>query len=244
MTFMSRLMTGAGLLALSTGFAAAAPATVRNDLNLRSGPGPDYDVIAAMPAGSTVNVMGCEASWCRVAFGDTVGFASRGYLGLGGPVAAAPGYDEDSYASGGYSPGYTSGGYSGTPAYGQSYGYYEGERSFGNQRRFGEQTTIERRSGERGAARAQGLNDNANARSSERASEVQGVNPMLNAKDEPPAGASGNARAEARGSASQRRGAANVSEGANARATTGAGGGDDHGPNFIGGGKSKVDNHP
>ena len=49
MTLIGRLMTGAGVLALSTGFAAAAPAIVQNDLNLRAGPGTDYEVVAAMP---------------------------------------------------------------------------------------------------------------------------------------------------------------------------------------------------
>lgn len=189
MTLTSRLMIGAGLLALSTGFAAAAPATVQNDLNLRSGPGPDYDVIAAMPAGSTVNVMGCQASWCRVAFGGTVGFASRGYLGLGGPVAAAPAYGES------YAPAY---------GYADSYAY---ERRFGDdgavrgERRVGEDTTMrrERSSRERRAAPARGLNDNANARSNGNA--TTGAAPSSGTSD------------------------------------------NDHGPNFIGPGKSKVDNH-
>ena len=52
---------------------------------------------------------------------------------------------------------------------------------------------------------------------------------MLNSKDEPAAGASSNARAQA---------------GGNARATTGAGSSEeDRGPNFIGPGKKNVDNH-
>ena len=279
MTLMTKLMTGAGVLALSTGFAAAAPAVVANDLNLRAGPGTEYPVVAAMPSGATVDVLGCQASWCRVAHNGTVGWASRAYIGAGGGVAAAPAYRgySESTASGrydedSYSPGYTYGHY-GTPAYGQSYGTYEGERSFGNERRFGEEgavrgerrvgedTTIrserrvgeqatirsERRSGEQDAVRAQGLNDDANVRSERSAPEIQGANPMLNAKSSPPAGASSNARAEVRGSASERRGAANVSAGANARATTGAASGsgsdEDHGPNFIGPGKNKVDNH-
>jgi uncharacterized protein YraI len=302
MRLMGKLTTGAGVLALSTGFAAAAPAVVGNDLNLRAGPGTEYPVVAAMPAGAAVNVMGCEASWCRVAYNGTVGWASRAYIGGGGGVAAAPayrgysegyasggyapayGHDEDSYAYGSYSPGYTYG-YYGGPAYGQSYSYPEGARSFGGERRFGEeggirgerrfseegalrgerrvgeettmrgqrrvgeQTTIrsERRSGERGAVRAQGLNDDANVRSGQSAPEIQGANPMLNSKGSPAAGASSNPRAEMRGSASERRGAANVSGGANARATTGAaagaGSGDaDNGPNFLG--PKAKDNHP
>jgi uncharacterized protein YraI len=294
MRLMGKLMTGAGVLALSSGVAAAAPAVVQNDLNLRAGPGIEYPVVAAMPGGATVDVMGCEAGWCRVAYRGTMGWASRAYMGLGGGVAVAPVYGEsyasggfaprygyeDSYAYGGVSPGYTYG-YSGDAALRGSTSYSEG-RTFGNERRVseqsavrgerrvgeemtirgerrsnerahargerrvGEETTIrsERGSGARGAARAQGLNDNANVRRSERASEIQGANPMLNAKDQPAAGASSNARAEVRGNASQRRGAANAGERASAGATTGAGSSEEnHGPNFIGSGKKNVDNH-
>jgi uncharacterized protein YraI len=179
MRLMSTLMTGAGLLALSTGFAAAAPAVVQQDLNLRAGPGIDYDVIAAMPSGATVDVMGCEAGWCRVAFGGTTGFASRGYLGLGGGVAVGPayggyevgytsgayapayGYDEG-VAYGGYSPGY---GYYGAPAYRERFGVRESERTFGNERGFGERRF--------GSAEV-----NARGNSEQRAGAIKGNNPM------------------------------------------------------------------
>lgn len=174
MTLMGKLMTSAGALALSTGLAAAAPAVVQNDLNLRAGPGTDYEVIAAMPAGANVDVMGCQASWCQVAFGGTTGFASRAYLGLGGGVAVGPayrssgatyayggsgpgyayepgyGYDEDTYAYGSYSPGYTYG-YYGDGGYRGSYGYYEGQRTFNNERTFGN----ERRFGDQGSVRTE-----------------------------------------------------------------------------------------
>src|SRR5262249_8738198 len=84
MKLASRLTMGAGVLALSTGVAAAAPAVVQNDLNLRAGPGVEFPVVAAMPAGTPIDVTRCQASWCRVAFNGTVGWASRAYLGLGG----------------------------------------------------------------------------------------------------------------------------------------------------------------
>ncbi|MFN3658572.1 MAG: SH3 domain-containing protein [Pseudolabrys sp.] len=81
----------AGFVLASAGIAAAAPAMVTGDLNLRSGPGTGYSVIDTMPAGAAVNVLGCRGSWCRVGWGGTVGYASASYLGLGGPVyAAAP----------------------------------------------------------------------------------------------------------------------------------------------------------
>src|SRR5690242_5387634 len=125
MTLMGKLMTSAGVLALSTGLAVAAPAMVENDLNLRAGPGVEFAVVAAMPGGATVDVMNCQAGWCQVAYGGTMGWASRAYLGLGGGVAAGPAYrgyggsyayrgsgygdDEDTYAYGSYGPGYDSG---------------------------------------------------------------------------------------------------------------------------------------
>jgi uncharacterized protein YraI len=209
MTLMSKMMAGAGVLALSNGVAAAAPAVVQNDLNLRAGPGTDYAVIAAMPAGSRVDVMGCEASWCRVAFGGTAGFASRAYLGLGAGVAAASGpsyaygpgygYDEDTYAYGGYRPGYTYG-YYGDTAFGRSYGSYGGERRFGNeraftnertsnnQRRFSEQGAVrsERRVGEEGSARGERGGTGSSARAeTQTAPAIKGNNPMKTEKSEP-----------------------------------------------------------
>lgn len=81
----------AGVLLGSAGVAAAAPAMVTGDLNLRSGPSTGYGVIDTMPAGATVNVLGCRGSWCRVAWGGTVGYASRSYLDRAGSAyAAAP----------------------------------------------------------------------------------------------------------------------------------------------------------
>ena len=120
MMLTRKLMAGAGLVALSAGMAAAAPAVVQSDVNLRAGPGIEYEVIGAMPGGATVNVRRCEASWCRVNFAGTVGYASRAFLGLGeatGPVYGAttgPAYGVTTgpvygagYAYSGYAPRYT-----------------------------------------------------------------------------------------------------------------------------------------
>lgn len=84
---LKNLMLAAGLLLGSVTVAAAGPALVTADLNLRSGPGVNYGVVGMLPGGSTVNVVGCRGSWCRVAGG---GYASRSYLdNRGGPVYAA-----------------------------------------------------------------------------------------------------------------------------------------------------------
>jgi uncharacterized protein YraI len=185
MTLMGKLMTGAGVLALSTGIAAAAPAMVQNDLNLRTGPGVQYPVVAAMPGGAAVDVMGCEGSWCRVAFNGTEGWASRAYMGIGGGVAATPGYAE-SYASGGYAPryrydadsyaygnsgpGYYTYGYSGDAALQGRYSESEGGRTFGNERRFSEQSAVrgERRVGEETTIRRESRSSEQSATRGER----------------------------------------------------------------------------
>jgi uncharacterized protein YraI len=160
MTLMGKLMTGAGLLALSTGFAAAAPAVVENDLNLRAGPGIEYPVVAAMPSGATVDVMTCQAGWCRVAFNGTVGWASRAFIGTGGGVAVAPatrgyiegyssggyapGYGYETYGYGSYGPGYSNGyttGYSSGVGYSGGYGYTD-RRAFSSERRLGDEGRV------------------------------------------------------------------------------------------------------
>jgi len=248
MTLMGKLMTGAGVLALSTGFAAAAPAVVQNDLNLRSGPGIEYPVVAAMPSGATVDVMGCEAGWCRVGFNGTVGWASRAYMGLGGGVAVAPayrgygegyvvggiapryGYAADTYAYGGYGPRYNTYGYYGSTGYRGSVGVSEG-RTFSSERRFGDQSAVrsERRSS---ATTSAGVSGGARAET-QSAADVKGNNPMKAEKSTAPV-ANARSSGEIQGNnpmkggssnaaATERRGTAQAgATRGNARATTGA----------------------
>lgn len=80
MKFPKTLMLAAGVLLASTLAAAAFPAVVTTDLNIRSGPGTRYAVIGSLQAGTTVNVGACSSGWCRVGGG----FASARYLSGGG----------------------------------------------------------------------------------------------------------------------------------------------------------------
>lgn len=90
MNFKSFSLAG-GLLLLSAGVATAAPAVVSGDLNLRSGPGTDYRVLNVLPAGSSVDVLGCADDWCRVASAEGTGYASSDYLDMGARTyAVAP----------------------------------------------------------------------------------------------------------------------------------------------------------
>jgi uncharacterized protein YraI len=99
-----------GALLLSVG--AASAAAVTDNLNLRSGPGTSYSIIGAMPAGSGVRVLGCGRSWCRVAWNDTAGYASRKFISPGSPVYAA--------STGVFTPNY---------GYGYGYGYAQAQSS-------------------------------------------------------------------------------------------------------------------
>jgi len=128
MMLTKKLMAGAGLLALSTGMAAAAPAVVQSDVNLRAGPGIEYEVIGAMPGGATVNVRRCGASWCQVNFAGTVGFASRAFLGLGEATGAVYGAATGPAYGAATGPAYGAAtgpvyGAATEPAYGAGYAY-------------------------------------------------------------------------------------------------------------------------
>ena len=77
------------LAAVSAAHAAAEPALIESKLNLRSGPGSAFGVLAVMPAGTKLDMQKCNDEWCRVKFGAQVGYASRTFLTTGA----------DSYAS-------------------------------------------------------------------------------------------------------------------------------------------------
>ena len=63
--------------------ARAADATVLEDLNLRSGPGLEYDVIAVLPAGAVVTLLDEPAEgWYPVLYDDLDGWVSGAYLAV------------------------------------------------------------------------------------------------------------------------------------------------------------------
>jgi uncharacterized protein YraI len=79
-----RTLIGAtALVALSLPAAAqSATATVTTDLNVRMGPGPQYEVVDVIPADQRVAVAGCTQSlaWCQVDLGGKVGWVYSDYL--------------------------------------------------------------------------------------------------------------------------------------------------------------------
>jgi len=90
MSWKQTLGGTAAVLLLSAGAAAAYPATVTGNLNMRSGPGTGYPVLDTLPPGTVVDVRGCTGSWCDIGSG----WVSASYLARGGyapaPVVAAP----------------------------------------------------------------------------------------------------------------------------------------------------------
>ena len=112
-------------LLISGGVAAAASTTT--DLNMRSGPGPEYQVVGVIPSGAPVDVLGCSGSWCQVNYAGRAGFASASYLSGDARGAAmvpsAPAYGPTyGYVDRGYSP-YASYGYSPYESYGYDNSY-------------------------------------------------------------------------------------------------------------------------
>lgn len=61
---------------------AQSMATTTTDLNLRAGPGSNYQVLTTMPRGAEVNLNGCVegTNWCQVNFSGTTGYAYDDYL--------------------------------------------------------------------------------------------------------------------------------------------------------------------
>lgn len=78
-------------MASAIALAAAAPAIAQTteavaatDLNIRSGPGPYYDVVGVISAGGKVTVDGCldTSAWCQVAYDGVNGWSSSDYLAV------------------------------------------------------------------------------------------------------------------------------------------------------------------
>lgn len=74
-------VTMAAAMLPAAAFAQMA-ATTTTDLNLRAGPGPNYEILTTMPGNAEVSLGGCieGSSWCEVNYGGETGWASSNYL--------------------------------------------------------------------------------------------------------------------------------------------------------------------
>jgi hypothetical protein len=115
------------------GAGAPPPAVAETNVNLRQGPGTTYAVVTLIPAGSPVNVSGCNGGWCQVNYEGQNGYIIATAIAppgsappriAGGPPEAPP----PSYLPP-PPPPYYYGGYYGGPYYGPyGRGGYYGHR--------------------------------------------------------------------------------------------------------------------
>jgi hypothetical protein len=132
MNFARLAASAAILTTLAVDLAAAKPATVAAEVNLRKGPGTDSEIITLIPKGTMVEVGTCTNGWCRVSWNGQDGYSIATNLGLGGPppLRRRPMVDEYDYPPppGVYEPlpGYVVGPpvYYGPRYYGPYYGPY------------------------------------------------------------------------------------------------------------------------
>lgn len=93
---MRKQLVGALLAGLAAGLAVAPPALAQSQaftsttVNLYAGPAGDYPVVAQVPGGVSIAVMGCVAgySWCDVSLPGVRGWVYGGYLTY--PYQGAP----------------------------------------------------------------------------------------------------------------------------------------------------------
>lgn len=84
----------AAMLAFTGVAVADVAARATLDLNIRSGPGPQFPIVGVIEADNAVGLSGCldTGTWCSVDYDGTVGWAYSGYLvteRAGAPVAIA-----------------------------------------------------------------------------------------------------------------------------------------------------------
>src|SRR5687768_3199352 len=79
---MSAAGAAAAILALAGGAMAQTAATATTDLNIRSGPGPQFEVIGVIGANESTTVNGClqGSKWCTVTHEGTNGWVYSDYL--------------------------------------------------------------------------------------------------------------------------------------------------------------------
>jgi Bacterial SH3 domain len=100
------------------GAPAATPnaehAVTHSNVNLRNGPGTTFTVVTLIPAGSSVEVSGCEKDWCQVVFDGQNGYIIESSIAPGSPGPASPPGPPRGYAG---PPGPPPPGYAPPPGY-------------------------------------------------------------------------------------------------------------------------------
>jgi uncharacterized protein YraI len=76
------ILLALGLSGLSLSHAYAVPATATDNVKLRTGPGTGYGSAGTIPAGTQIELKGCDeaGAWCAVDYSGKSGFVSGKYL--------------------------------------------------------------------------------------------------------------------------------------------------------------------
>jgi uncharacterized protein YraI len=76
------IATVSAVVALSIPASAATVATALTPLNIRSGPGPQYSIVGAIPIRAQATIIGCiqDSLWCQVSYNGQQGWAYSQYL--------------------------------------------------------------------------------------------------------------------------------------------------------------------
>lgn len=85
MNTKSIILSTVAVVALSaTGAIAQVNTTANTDLNIRSGPGPMYQIVGVIPAEASADVSGCITSgdWCAVTYDGVTGWSYAAYLSV------------------------------------------------------------------------------------------------------------------------------------------------------------------
>lgn len=78
------LISAIALATAAPSLASSAEAIAATDLNIRSGPGPQFSVVGVIPGGADANVDGClaELRWCKVNHDGVAGWSYSDYLAV------------------------------------------------------------------------------------------------------------------------------------------------------------------
>ena len=76
----TKLVVSALFLVAATANANAYTSYTTQNVNLRTGPGTEYQSVATLVSGLKVEVLSCEPNWCRVVGQGVKGWVSSGYL--------------------------------------------------------------------------------------------------------------------------------------------------------------------
>ena len=74
------VLAGFGVAIAVATSASAYTAETTDNVNVRTGPGIRYGILFALPAGSPVEVGGCQPAWCWIDTGGGTGWVSATFL--------------------------------------------------------------------------------------------------------------------------------------------------------------------